>query len=754
MRPSRWYPIPGLAALVAVASALWAEQPRETPQAPQAPPAKQALPAKQAPPAKLPPGKQATQAQRTPHIGYVYPAGGRQGNTFQVTVGGQFLDGVNDVHISGTGASATVVEYVKPMPVQQANQLRDQLMELMARRAAALGLPAPAAAQKAASTASRTATAASTATSSATRTPTAASTSASTATPTSASTPTRSSGEPGPQGPAQPAPKPTWTADDEAIVADIRKRLATFVRRPSSVAIAEAVTLEVTLAADAQVGRRELRLATALGLTNPLVFRVGQLPEFAAKPVRFAAEPTRSVPKDEMNITLPATVNGQIMPGGVDRYRFQARQGQRLVVAASARELVPYLADAVPGWFQATLTLYDARGNELAYDDDFRFNPDPVLYCVIPRDGGYAIEIKDAIYRGREDFVYRISLGELPLVTGIFPLGGRAGAETAVDVQGWNLPAATLTMDARDKAPGIYPLSARAAALVSNSVPFAVDTLPECLEQEPNSQPAGAQRIALPIIVNGRIDQPGDADLFRFEGRRGDEIVAEIHARRLNSPLDSVLKLTDAAGKVLALNDDHEDKGSGLNTHHADSYLRATLPEDGTYYIHVGDVQRKGGPEYAYRLRVSPPQPDFELRAAPASLSVRPGTAAPLTIYALRRDGFSGQIAVALKGAPPGCALSGGPVPADKDKAEFTLTVRPITPKGLLALRLEGRAMIQGREVVRPVVPAEDMMQAFAYRHLVPAQELLVAVRPTRPAGGVMAQPAAEPRGGGVGSAK
>jgi len=25
-----------------------------------------------------------------------------------------------------------------------------------------------------------------------------------------------------------------------------------------------------------------------------------------------------------MNITLPAVVNGQIMPGGVDRYRFQA----------------------------------------------------------------------------------------------------------------------------------------------------------------------------------------------------------------------------------------------------------------------------------------------------------------------------------------------------------------------------------------------------------------------------------------------
>jgi len=30
----------------------------------------------------------AVQAQNAPHIGYVYPAGGRQGTTFQVVVGG------------------------------------------------------------------------------------------------------------------------------------------------------------------------------------------------------------------------------------------------------------------------------------------------------------------------------------------------------------------------------------------------------------------------------------------------------------------------------------------------------------------------------------------------------------------------------------------------------------------------------------------------------------------------------------------
>ena len=94
--------------------------------------------------------------------------------------------------------------------------------------------------------------------------------------------------------------------------------------------------------------------------------------------------------------------------------------------------MIPYLADAVPGWFQAALTLYDAQGNELAYDDDYRFHPDPVLHYVVPNDGEYTIEIRDSLYRGREDFVYRIAIGELPFVTGIFPVGRPDGHATTV----------------------------------------------------------------------------------------------------------------------------------------------------------------------------------------------------------------------------------------------------------------------------------------------------------------------------------
>ncbi|MBI5687047.1 MAG: PPC domain-containing protein [Verrucomicrobia bacterium] len=625
--------------------------------------------------------------QFTPHIGYVYPAGGKQGSSFELTLGGQYLDGVTNAFVTGSGISATVISYVKPITIQQFNDLRERLTELMKKKMAG-------------------------------------------------SRPMF--GRFGKRG-SDSSTKSSWTSEDDKELDDIRKKIANFVRKPANPAIVETVTVKVSVSADAEPGERELRLRTTLGLTNPLLFCVSQLPEFTKKPAKLddnvksfeELKALRNKPEQtavgpyESSITLPAIVNGQIMAGGVDRYRFRAAKGQRLVAAAAARELIPYISDAVPGWFQATLALYDASGQQVDYADHFRFHPDPVLLYEVPADGEYTLEIHDSIYRGREDFVYRITLGELPFMTGIFPLGGKAGTQTTVALKGWNLPATSLTLDAKDD--GVRQISVRKDGQPSNLVPFAVDTLPESLEQEPNNSQDAAHRVTLPIIVNGRVAQPGDRDVFSFTGNAGDEIVAEVHARRLDSPLDSLLKLTDITGKQLALNDDHEDKASGLNTHHADSYLRVKLPASGTYFVHLGDTQRKGGAELAYRLRIGAPQADFALRIAPSSISVRPGATVPVTAYALRRDGFSGEISLSLKDAPSDFTLSGARVPPGQDKVRFTITAPSSSSDAPVALRIEGRAIIQGREIRRLAVPAEDMMQAFAYRHLVPAKELQVA---------------------------
>jgi len=160
----------------------------------------------------------------------------------------------------------------------------------------------------------------------------------------------------------------------------------------------------------------------------------------------------------------------------------------------------------------------------------------------------------------------------------------------------------------------------------------------------------------------------------------------------------------------------------------ADSWLRATLPADGSYYLYLTDVQHKGGPEYSYRLRLSQPQPDFALRAVPSSLNVRAGGSVPLTVYALRKDGFTNQITLILDDAPEGFKLTGGSIPAGQNQVQVTLTAPPTALPEPVSLGLQGCAVVQGQALLRKAVPAEDMMQAFAYRHLVPAKELEVVV--------------------------
>jgi hypothetical protein len=72
--------------------------------------------------------------------------------------------------------------------------------------------------------------------------------------------------------------------------------------------------------------------------------------------------------------------------------------------------------------------------------------------------------------------------------------------------------------------------------------------------------------------------------------------------------------------------------------------------------------------------------------------------------------------------------LRGGVIPAGQDKAEMNLLAPAFARGELLNVSVQGRAMTQGKAVVRDAIPADDMMQAFIYRHLVPAQELKLAV--------------------------
>ncbi|NMC20807.1 MAG: hypothetical protein GYA33_10350, partial [Thermogutta sp.] len=457
-------------------------------------------------------GSIAAAQQRAPGIGYVYPAGGRAGTTFQVTVGGQFLDGVREVAFSGQGLpeggiQAKVVRLIKPLTPKQVNDLQDKLMQLRERvrtetaRRRRMGLPADSMSVL-----------------------------------------------------IDVAKDAGISAEDIQAVEEFR-RIRNDPKRQPNPQIADRLIVEITVSPQVAQGTYLFRAVGPAAVSNPLRFQVGPWREISEQ------EPNESDEAQRITGAFPLVINGQILPGDVDRFRFSAKKGQRLTAAVFARELIPYLADAVPGWFQATLSLQTADGKEAAYVDDYRFHPDPVLNAEIPADGDYVLEIKDAVFRGREDFVYRMAVGEIPFITAVEPAGLRQGETQTFRLDGWNLAQRTLTISAADLPPGIHALSAARMNGALGRVLFAVDTLPDVSEQEPNDALAQAQAVPLDTIVNGAVDRRGDRDFYAFTGKKGEEIVLEVTARRLGSPVDSLIRLLAPDGEQVAMGDDWEDKG-------------------------------------------------------------------------------------------------------------------------------------------------------------------------------------------------
>jgi hypothetical protein len=121
--------------------------------------------------------------------------------------------------------------------------------------------------------------------------------------------------------------------------------------------------------------------------------------------------------------------------------------------------------------------------------------------------------------------------------------------------------------------------------------------LPVVAEKEPNEGFKQAQEITLPVVVEGMIERAKDVDVFRFRGKKGQKVTAEVLAHRYGSPLDAMLTLYNAAGQQVAFNDD-------LSPETRDARIEVALPADGEYYLALIDAHDAGGPAHAYRLVV------------------------------------------------------------------------------------------------------------------------------------------------------
>jgi hypothetical protein len=600
------------------------------------------------------------------HIGYAYPAGGQVGTSFEITIGGKGLNKVEAVQITGTGVNAEFVQHIG----NYKNKLQEQIRVIKQQNS---GNPKQIEKSK-----------------------------------------ERRFG---------PVPDhEIFTRLEELSEKEFRLVASKFQRKERvqrNREIGELVVLRISIDPDARPGLRELRLVTrGGGVSNPVRFMINMLPEAREYEPNDLESPARS------HMQIPFIMNGQIMPGDEDHFSFEATEGQKLVIHVKARELIPYLADAVPGWFQAVISVHDDNGREVAYADDFLFNPDPALLFEVPESGTYHVSIHDAIFRGREDFVYRIAVGEIPFVTGIYPLGAASGSDSVATTYGWNLGARGFAMHTGDRGGPTRKGFLKTKGTVSNYVRYAVGELAESIETEGNDEPAEADRMTVRSTMNGRINEPGDLDYYTFRVKKGQAVKISVHARRFYSPVDSLLRILDEDGQVVAWNDDMPRSGNitdrtGLLTHNSDSEVEFIASASGSYYAQVSDIQNNGGDTYGYRLTIDEPTPDFDLYVSPSALSVPSGGGAKAILHVKRKNGYTGPVDVKLASKSGGLQLSGGHIPEGCDSVPIVIRSQKQAKPGAFRLNIFGTAEINGEPVRKRAIPADDITQAFITHHLV-----------------------------------
>ncbi len=151
----------------------------------------------------------------------------------------------------------------------------------------------------------------------------------------------------------------------------------------------------------------------------------------------------------------------------------------------------------------------------------------------------------------------------------------------------------------------------------------------------------------------------------------------------------------------------NDDGGPGYGK---DSRLRFTAPAEGDYIVRLRDVRGLHGDEYAYRLTVRAPTPDFQLSVTPKSPNVPVGGRIPLTVTALRMDDFDGPIDVSLEDLPAGLHAAKGTIAPGQVSTTLLLGADADAKlSGAAPLKISGHAQIAGRAMTHAASPNDTL---------------------------------------------
>ncbi len=159
--------------------------------------------------------------------------------------------------------------------------------------------------------------------------------------------------------------------------------------------------LRASIDASCPVGVYGLRVATADGISNPLLLMVDDLPTVTS--LRSNHDLTSA-----QSIDLPAAIDGTTESGQADYFQFAGSAGDWVSIEAVATRLGTKLDPVV--------RLLNQSGKELAFvDDSPSLAGDCRLRLQLPEAGTFFVSIEDSSMGGSSAHAYRLRIGDFPL---------------------------------------------------------------------------------------------------------------------------------------------------------------------------------------------------------------------------------------------------------------------------------------------------------------------------------------------------
>jgi hypothetical protein len=447
---------------------------------------------------------------------------------------------------------------------------------------------------------------------------------------------------------------------------------------------------QVAIAADVPVGIYEVRASGRFGLSSPRAFVVGTRAQIIGNGSNHTLEAAQEIQHDN-------EVVGFTDASKRDYFKLNLTAGQRIIVEC--------LAQRIGSRANSVLTILDDQGQELAQNND-GIGVDSLVDFTASKAGTYVITVRDFVYRGGVEYLYRLLIKSGSHVDYVVPSVGKLGTTSDYTIVGRNLPGgkplagvfadgvqleyltqriqfppAVTATTAIHRTLVEETISSTNISVLGDNLAFSISDLPVVIESGENDSGETATQLDVPCVVSGRFYPATDVDWFEFSTSKGQVYIIEVVSHRLGLPVDATMivqkVVTAEVGKVtvsaVASVDDPSNRngriGQEFDATTDDPVYRFSAPEDATYRVRITDQfsRSRNNPRLQYELRIRPEKPQFILTADLKQIKtananeikvfspvLRKADTLLINVRVERIEGFSGPVTVTVEGLPAG----------------------------------------------------------------------------------------------------